>query len=150
MSEKITISLGAREWEAILRGLAASGWDAMHAVLSAQLAEVRAGVVAEEPEGRRQFTAAYRATNGNVISLETPNMLREAAEKTVREFAEEDPEGPDYFVVMRILPPWVPVKQEGHKGHRIVEQPRAASTRVPRWCTTCEVQLEPREQAPDA
>lgn len=75
-------------------------------------AEVRAGVVAEEPEGRRQFTPAYRAGNGNVISLETPNMLRDAAEKTVREFTEEDPEGPDYFVAMRILPPWVPVKQE--------------------------------------
>lgn len=75
--------------------------------------EVRAGVVAEEPEGRRQFTAAYRASNGNVISLETPNMLREAAERTVREFSEEDPEGPDYFVATRILPPWVPVKQEG-------------------------------------
>lgn len=68
---------------------------------------------ANESEGRRQFTAAYRATNGNVISLETPNMLREAAEKTVAEFAEEDPEGPDYFVATRILPPWVPVKQEG-------------------------------------
>ena len=77
---------------------------------------VRRSVVAEEPEGSRQFTAAYRARNGNVISLETPNMLREAAEKTVREFAEEDPEGPDYFVATRILPPWVPVKQEGADG----------------------------------
>lgn len=75
------------------------------------LAEVRASVVSEEPEGRRQFTAAYRAGNGNVISLETPNKLRCAAEKTVREFAEEDPEGPDYFVATRILPPWVPVEQ---------------------------------------
>lgn len=72
---------------------------------------VRRGVVTEEPEGRRQFTAAYRAGNGNVISLETPNKLRWAAEKTVREFAEEDPEGPDYFVATRILPPWLPVEQ---------------------------------------
>lgn len=83
------------------------------AALEAADALIAAGVVAEEPEGRRQFTAAYRADNGTVISLETPNMLREAAEKTVREFAEEDPEGPDYFVATRILPPWAPVKQEG-------------------------------------
>lgn len=84
-----------------------------HRLVRADDPEVRAAVVAEEPEGRRQFTAAYRARNNNVISLETPNMLREAAEKTVREFAEEDPEGPHYFVATRILSPWVPVKQEG-------------------------------------
>lgn len=83
------------------------------AALEAADALIAAGVVSEEPEGRRQFTAAYRATNGNVISLETPNVLREAAERTVAEFADEDTEGPDYFVATRILPPWVPVKQEG-------------------------------------
>ncbi|WP_417540765.1 hypothetical protein [Microbacterium maritypicum] len=83
------------------------------AALEAADALIAAGVVAEEPEGRRQYTAAYRAANGKVIPLETPNMLREAAERTVAEFTEEDPEGPDYFVATRIMPPWVPVKQEG-------------------------------------
>ncbi|WP_454113509.1 hypothetical protein [Microbacterium maritypicum] len=98
-------------------GRASVGRPIDEAVADAVIAWIDSGgVVVEEPEGRRQFTAAYRATNGNVISLETPNMLREAAERTVAEFAEEDPEGPDYFVASRILPPWVPAEQEGAEG----------------------------------
>lgn len=76
--------------------------------LAAHDAEVRVAALAEQ-EGRRQFTAAYRAANGNVIALDTPTAVREHASNTVAEFADEDPEGPDYFVATRILPPWMPV-----------------------------------------
>lgn len=81
--------------------------------LAAHDAEVRGGVVAEEPEGRRWFSAAYRAQNGNVIPVGDETVLAEFAQKTVEEFAREDNEGPDYFLASRILPPWVPVEQEG-------------------------------------
>lgn len=74
---------------------------------------VAAGVVAEEPEGRRWFSAAYRAQNGNVIPIGGETVLAEFAQKTVDEFSREDDEGPDYFLASRILSPWVPVKQEG-------------------------------------
>ncbi|QXE28929.1 MULTISPECIES: hypothetical protein [Microbacterium] len=82
-------------------------WQAAHD------AEVRAGVVAEEPEGRRWFSAAYRAQNGNIIPIGEETVLAEYAQKTVDKFSREDDEGPDYFLASRILPPWVPVKQEG-------------------------------------
>ena len=89
------------------RGEAFDRWLAVHD------AEVRAGVVAEEPGGQRWFTAAYRAENGNVIPIGAETVLAEYAQKTVDEFAREDDEGPEYFLASRILPPWVPVKQEG-------------------------------------
>ena len=81
--------------------------------LAAHDAEVRAGVVTEEPEGRRVFAAAYRAGNGNVISIGGESTVQEHAQKTVDDFTREDDEGPFYFVASRILSPWVPVKQEG-------------------------------------
>lgn len=73
----------------------------------------RPGVVAQEPEGRRWFSAAYRAQNGNIIPIGDETVLAEYAQKTVDEFAREDDEGPDYFLASRIDMPWVPVKQEG-------------------------------------
>ena len=81
--------------------------------LAAHDAEVRAGVVVEEPEGRRWFSAAYRAQNGNIIPIGDETVLAEYAQKTVDEFSREDDEGPNYFLASRILSPWVPVKQEG-------------------------------------
>lgn len=76
-------------------------------------AEVRAGVVTEEPEGRRWFSAAYRAQNGKIIPIGDETVLAEYAQKTVDDFSREDEEGPDYFLASRIIPPWVPVKQGG-------------------------------------
>lgn len=76
-------------------------------------AEVRASVVTEEPEGRRVFAAAYRAGNGNVIPIGGETTVREHAQKTVDDFTREDDEGRFYFVASRIVPPWVPVEQEG-------------------------------------
>lgn len=73
----------------------------------------RAGVVAEEPEGRRWFTAAYRARNGNVIAIGLETVIAADAQATVDEFRREDDEGPEYFLASRVIPPWVPVKQEG-------------------------------------
>lgn len=73
--------------------------------------EVRAGVVTEEPEGQRQFSAAYRARNGHVVNIGMPTAVRADAEAVVKTFRREDDEGPDYFVANRILPPWVPVEQ---------------------------------------
>lgn len=39
MSDPKTITLPSHQWEAILRGLASSGWDSIHRTLSAALAE---------------------------------------------------------------------------------------------------------------
>lgn len=39
MAERVTVTLPAYQWEAILRGLASSGWDSMHAILTAELAK---------------------------------------------------------------------------------------------------------------
>ena len=83
------------------------------AALEAADALIAAGVVAEEPEGRRWFSAAYRAQNGNIIPIGDETVLAEYAQKTVDEFSREDDEGPNYFLASRILSPWVPVKQEG-------------------------------------
>lgn len=69
--------------------------------------------VAEEPEGRRVFVAAYRARNGNVLSIGAETVVQEHAQNTVDEFSREDTDGPEYFVASRVVPPWVPVKQEG-------------------------------------
>lgn len=96
-----------------------TGYDTTAATISealtdaAEWREVRAGVVAEELEGQRQFSAAYRARNGHVVSIGMPTAVRADAEAVVKTFRREDDEGPDYFVANRILPPWVPVQQEG-------------------------------------
>jgi hypothetical protein len=37
MAERVTVTLPAYRWEAILRCLASSGWDSMHAILTAEL-----------------------------------------------------------------------------------------------------------------
>lgn len=63
-----------------------------------------------EPEGRRWFSAAYRARNGNVVPIGDENTLREFPEAVVEEFRREDPDGPEYFLASRILPPWLPVE----------------------------------------
>lgn len=62
-----------------------------------------------EPEGRREFAAAYRARNGNVIPLGAETVVQDDANAVRAEFEREDPEGPAYFVATRILPPWLPV-----------------------------------------
>lgn len=85
----------------------------MTLMIQAETEARRAGVVAEEPEGRRWFSAAYRAQNGNIIPIGDETVLAEYAQKTVDEFSREDDEGPNYFLASRILSPWVPVKQEG-------------------------------------
>lgn len=89
--------------------------DIAKRIRSGEPAEIaaRPGVVAEEPEGRRWFSAAYRAQNGNIIPIGDETVLAEYAQKTVDEFSREDDEGPNYFLASRILSPWVPVKQEG-------------------------------------
>ena len=43
MAERVTVTLPAYQWEAILRGLASSGWDSMHAILTAELAKPQPG-----------------------------------------------------------------------------------------------------------
>lgn len=80
--------------------------------LAAHDAEVRAGVVTEEPEGRRQFTAAYTTQTEIVHPLGDTTAVKADAQAVADEFTREDPEGPDYFVATRIMPPWVPAKQE--------------------------------------
>ena len=62
-----------------------------------------------ETEGRREFAAAYRARNGNVIPLGAETVVQDDANAVRAEFEREDPEGPAYFVATRILPPWLPV-----------------------------------------
>lgn len=66
-----------------------------------------------EPEGQVQFSGAYRARNGHVVNIGMPTTSRADAQAVVDTFHLEDDEGPSYFVAIRILPPWVPVKQEG-------------------------------------
>lgn len=48
MSDKTTITLPNYQWEAILRGLASSGWDSMHAVLSEALAQASTGSTVQD------------------------------------------------------------------------------------------------------
>lgn len=82
------------------------------------MADVRASVLAEqgEPEGRRWFSAAYRGRNGNVIPIGDENTLREFPEAIVEEFRREDPDGPEYFLASRILPPWLPEENGENDG----------------------------------
>jgi hypothetical protein len=100
MTEKIAISLPAYQWEAILRGLASSGWDGMHAVLSHELSEVRAGVVAEEPEWEYTRQAVANGWTG-------PAVYRDEAHA-------RDGLMPGWRVVRRRKAgQWGPAKQEG-------------------------------------
>lgn len=55
MAERVTVTLPAHQWEAILRGLASSGWDSMHAILTAELAKPQP---AEDLERERDALAA--------------------------------------------------------------------------------------------
>lgn len=48
MAERVTVTLPAYQWEAILRGLASSGWDSMHAILTAELAKPQPGEQEQE------------------------------------------------------------------------------------------------------
>ncbi|WP_420114532.1 hypothetical protein [Pseudactinotalea sp.] len=70
MSEQISITLPGYQWEAILRGLASSGWDSMHALLTQKLAH---GVVAEEPEWEYGYDSIADA------EAERPTMRRRKA-----------------------------------------------------------------------
>lgn len=97
------------------RGGEANAAAAFDRWLAAHDAEVRAAALAEQ-EGRRWFTAAYRAGNGNVIAIGGETIIQEHAQKTVDDFAREDDEGPNYFLATRISPPWVPVEQEGESN----------------------------------
>lgn len=84
----------------------------LEAVLTA--AEKRAEWEAEQ-DGRRWFTPAYQSTSGNIIAFGDETVVQEHAQRYADQFAREDPEGPDYFVATRILPPWMPVEQEGEQ-----------------------------------
>lgn len=92
--------------------------DALDALLDQH--EVRAGVVAEEPEW--EYLPA--------LPVGSPPKFKRT--KAV-------PAGP-----------WVPVKQEGaHEGHKIVEIPTYASSLIGRRCATCDVELDPRRATDD-
>lgn len=113
MSDQITVSLPSYQWEAILRGLASSGWDSMHAVLSEKLA---AGVVAEEPEWEYGYELIESDTR-DVLTRSGAFESEEAAQHWARKGheAESDPDYPalDVLIVRRRKAgPWVPVKQE--------------------------------------
>lgn len=85
-----------------------------HVPLTGREAEIYDGAHARaKADGHRQFVPAYRATSGNVIAFGSETVVQEHAQRYVDQFTAEDPEGPDYFVATRILPPWVPAKQEG-------------------------------------
>jgi hypothetical protein len=135
-----------------------AGWDAA----------MRAGVVAEEPEWETEeieyghllkggiFIVEHRGKNYSThqrrIKLGRPEsswVVDESAAPWARRdgcFAHCDPEG--WFSPCR-----VPVKQEeaegAHEGHKIVEIPTFASSLIGRRCTTCNVELEPREDTDD-
>lgn len=51
MNESISIELPAYQWEAILRGLASSGWDSMRHVLTAKLTEACTGAAEDVGHG---------------------------------------------------------------------------------------------------
>ena len=62
-----------------------------------------------EQHGRRQFTAAYTTQSGVVCPFGFPTVVQADAQAVADEFSREDPDGPNYFVATRILPPWLPV-----------------------------------------
>lgn len=82
-----------------------------------QAADIQAGVVAEEPEGRRWYAACYSDGNGTYHELESATVSREYAEAAVKRWKsieEGEPNGRPDLVVLgtKIEHPWVPVKQE--------------------------------------
>ena len=58
-----------------------------------------------KPMGQ-QYVAAYRADNGNIIAMATPNTVRRYAEMDVSELQERDRGGTEYFVAIRDMPDW--------------------------------------------
>jgi len=114
MSDQISITLPGYQWEAILRGLASSGWDSMHAVVTEKLA----AVAKERP-----------CTHDDVDFQSDYWVCRACGHREVSPHA----------------------KSEGaeHEGHRILESPTMSSLAtglIPRTCTTCDVELEPRKE----
>lgn len=85
-----------------------------HVPLTGREAEIYDVAMARaNTHGRREFTAAYTARSGAVMSISPETPVLEHAKNVVNLFHRNDPEGPDYFVATRILPPWNPVEQEG-------------------------------------
>ena len=76
--------------------------------LAAHDAQKRAEWEAEQ-RGRREFTAAYTTQSGVVCPFGYPTVVQADAQAVADEFSREDPDGPNYFVATRILPPWLPV-----------------------------------------
>ena len=68
MAERVTVTLPAYQWEAILRGLASSGWDSMHAILTAELAKPQpvdpSPTAPESPTDQAGTTGTKNHTNG--------------------------------------------------------------------------------------
>ena len=79
------------------------------------LAQKRAEWEAEQ-RGRREFTAAYTTRSGVVCPFGFPTVVQADAQAVVDEFSREDPDGPNYFVATRILPPWLPVTNTESEG----------------------------------
>ena len=69
-----------------------------------------------EQRGRREFTAAYTTQSGVVCPFGYPTVVQADAQAVADEFSREDPDGPNYFVATRILPPWLPVTNTESEG----------------------------------
>ena len=69
-----------------------------------------------EQGGRREFTAAYTTQSGAVCPFGFPTVVQADAQAVADEFSREDPDGPNYFVATRILPPWLPVTNTESEG----------------------------------
>ena len=69
-----------------------------------------------EHHGRREFTAAYTSQSGVVCPFGFPTVVQADAQAVADEFSREDPDGPNYFVATRILPPWLPVTNTESEG----------------------------------
>lgn len=110
------------------------------------------GAVDEEPAW--EYGVGWR-WNETIFAFST--ITRTAAE----DYIERHPEDLDFgsHILVQREPekpagPWVPVKQEGvepiaaHEGHRILESPTVSSLAtglIPRTCTTCDLELDPRK-----
>ena len=93
----------------VVKAIMSSDWLAAHD------AQKRAEWEAEQ-QGRRQFTAAYTTQSGVVCPFGFPTVVQADAQAVADEFSREDPDGPNYFVATRILPPWLPVTNTESEG----------------------------------
>ena len=76
------------------------------------------GMGLAEHHGQREFTAAYTSQSGVVCPFGFPTVVQATAQAVADEFSREDPDGPNYFVATRILPPWLPVTNTTKREER--------------------------------